>query len=224
MSDDLVLNTEINLVKLFEELVFLDHENAILRNGLQQASAELAVAISRNASNSALMSKHQLQLSEASLRISDVNRVAVAEYKKVVAFDFHLTVLEAEAQEHFAKISDFMSKLSRVTSSSNNLEASLVEADVNLNFVEREIYAYQASFDSLDADLRDMEFALGSLEKRISAIQQRTKPSLDSLLELRTIAAKARADLSSFVTRLKRIEILIMGILMDVNTLDENRA
>lgn len=223
-SDNLVLNTNINMTELFDNLVFLENETATLKTELHAASVSLGLAIARNQYNSGYINEHQANLSAAVLRINDVNRIAISEINKVNSFDLVLTALEDKAGEEFSRIQQYVRSINSVILNAATIEGNTIESELTVTMMERDISRYQSQLDQLEADLRDIEFTLIALAARIDAILARAKPALDSLLELRTLAAAAKAKFEGFVERLLYVELQISVLTLGTNQFDERRA
>lgn len=104
------------------------------------------------------------------------------------------------------------------------LEKNVIEADLSLNTVEREINNAQKIADQISVALSDIEATQDVVESRLKTSLERSKPALRDLLKMRILSYNMLLELKKLEKDLYKVETYIMATQFILDEYDAKRV
>lgn len=222
-SQSLVLDLSHDVSKIYQELLFAENETLQFRTKIVEYQTKISNSLAKNqAVNN--FAKMQSDINISLERLQNFEVQVITEIKVVTDYGNSLAVLENLGAEELKKLHKFINSVERFILNAKILEKNVIEAELSLNTVEREINNAQKIADKISVALSDIEATQDVVEARLNSSLVRSKPALQDLLKMRILSYNMLLELKKLEKDLYKVETYIMATQLILDEYDAKRA
>ena len=222
-SQSLVLDLSHDVSKIYQELLFAENETFQFRKKLVEYQTKISNSLAKNQAVNDF-AKMQSDININLERLQNLESKVITEIKVVTDHGNSLILLENLGAEELKKLNQFINSVERFILNARILEKNVIEAELSLNTVEREINNAQKIADQISVALSDIEATQDVVESRLKTSLERSKPALRDLLKMRILSYNMLLELKKLEKDLYKVETYIMATQFILDEYDAKRA
>lgn len=222
-SESLVLDLSHDVSKIYQELLFAENETLQFRTKIVDYQTKISNSLAKNQSVNDF-AKMQSDININLERLQNLESKVITEIKVVTDYGNSLIVLENLGAEELKKLHKFINSVERFILNAKILERNVIEAELSLDTVEREINNAQKIADKIAVALSDIEATQDVTESRLKSSLERSKPALQDLLKMRILSYNMLLELKKLENDLYKVETYIMATQLILDEYDAKRA
>lgn len=222
-SQSLVLDLSHDVSKIYQELLFAENETLQFRTKIVEYQTKISNSLAKNQAVNDF-AKMQSDINVSLERLQNFEVQVITEIKVVTDYGNSLIVLENLGAEELKKLHQFINSVERFILNAKILEKNVIEAELSLNTVEREINNAQNIADKISVALSDIEATQDVVEERLKNSLSRSRPALQDLLKMRILSYTMLLELKKLENDLYKVETYIMATQLILDEYDAKRA